>query len=108
MQNPKRNHSWKFGMSEVGIYLKSRFWILSLCVLRYAFCEIFFGAIEIAELEEREFLFQGFHHLGDPHSGAPSHRFQIEVGIDVQVPHLDDTEARLSNQLDQCFYLLLL
>ena len=58
----------------------------------------FLGAIKITELKEWEFLLEEINHLGDSHSLSSSHDFEIEVGIDVKVSHLDEIEVSFSNE----------
>jgi hypothetical protein len=62
-----------------------------------------FGAVEIAKLEGWTFPLENFNHLGNSHPIAFPHRPKIEVGVDVEVSHLNEIETRLPDKLDQSF-----
>src|SRR5512135_3660789 len=62
------------------------------------------GPVEIAKLEGRKFLLQDIDHPGNPHSLAFSHRLKVEVGINIEVSHLDEVQARFLNQSYQPFH----
>jgi hypothetical protein len=68
--------------------------------------KIFLGAVEITELERRKFPLQDIHHLRNPHPLSSSHGLEIEVWIDIEVSHLDEIEACLSDQFYQSLHFV--
>jgi hypothetical protein len=61
----------------------------------------FLGAIEITKLKGGKLSFEHIDHLGDSDTLPSSHRFKIEIGVDVEVSHLDEIQVSPSDQRDQ-------
>jgi hypothetical protein len=68
---------------------------------------MFFGSVKITELERWELPIKNLDHFGNSHSMASSHFFQIEVGIDIEISHLDEIELGPSNQFHPSLHFFL-
>jgi len=58
-------------------------------------------AVEISELEFRKLLLEELDHLCNSHPFSFPHHLQIEVGIDIEIPHLNQVKLCGADQFDQ-------